>query len=176
MSKRVKLGNIYAIPLPNDKYAFGRVMKDAGLAIYNGEYDSIEDFDKDAGYRYVISVYRDLLMDGEWPVIGNIPFANEEEAWPPPRCIFDNSSGELSIYHKGEIRKATTEDEEDDCVKMEMAAVSDRHHLIDRLMGDTKWEDLNWTVNGKDMRIKVNRLELKKERKSEKEKGNITRS
>lgn len=33
--KRVKLGDVYAIPLPNGMYAFGRVMRDAGIAIYN---------------------------------------------------------------------------------------------------------------------------------------------
>jgi len=32
--KKIRLGDVYAIPLPNGKFAFGRIFKDACLGIY----------------------------------------------------------------------------------------------------------------------------------------------
>ncbi|MDQ0975879.1 hypothetical protein QFZ31_005757 [Neobacillus niacini] len=45
--KRIKIGDVYAIPLPNGKYAFGRIFKDAGIGIYKDIGESIEDTPKD---------------------------------------------------------------------------------------------------------------------------------
>ncbi len=42
-SRRLKIGDVYVIPLPNKKYAFGKVFKDAGFGIYEHIGDSIED-------------------------------------------------------------------------------------------------------------------------------------
>ncbi|MFL0246080.1 hypothetical protein [Candidatus Clostridium stratigraminis] len=33
--KRIKIGNIYGITLPNGKFAFGRLLRDAGIAVYS---------------------------------------------------------------------------------------------------------------------------------------------
>lgn len=110
--RRVKIGDVYAIPLPNGQFAFGRAFRDAGFG-----------------------VYRDLLRDNVWKFIENRPFKSEEMEWPPQRCIKDSISGEYSIYYKGEIYPAKKEE----CEGLEVAAVWDRNHIIDRIMGDTKW-------------------------------------
>lgn len=133
--KRIKLGDIYAIPLPNGKYAFGRIFRDAGIAIYKHLGDSIEDLPQTEDYQFIVGVYEDVLKSGDWPVVDNRPFANEEEAWPPPNCIIDSISGGYSIYYKGQITKSTKEE----CEGLEEAAVWDKHHIIDRIMGDDKW-------------------------------------
>ncbi len=163
MSKRIQLGNIHKIPLPNGKYAFGRVMNDAGLAIYKGEYDCEKEFDPNVEYQFIITVYQDLLTDGKWPVIGNVPFKTEAESWPPPCCQINQVTGEFSIYYKGETRKIVTSEEEEACLQMEVAAVCDREHVLARIMGDNTWEEVAWCLKGKDLRIKENRLEVKKE-------------
>ncbi|MGO4533095.1 Imm26 family immunity protein [Paenibacillus sp. 2TAF8] len=132
---RIKLGDIYAIPLPNGKFSFGRRLKDASIAIYDHISDSIDELPKDEKYQFIVGVYDHVLKSGNWPVVGNRAFLDENEAWPPPACIMDRISGEYSIYHLGEIRPSDRKE----CEGLEMAAVWDAHHIIDRIMGDDKW-------------------------------------
>lgn len=155
--QRIKLGDILAIPLPDGKYAFGRVMEDAGFAVYEGKYESIRDFDKARKYSFIVGIYRNVLTDGKWPVIDNVPFKMEEDAWPPPSCVIDQITGECRIYHKGEIRELKP-GEEEICLHMEVTSAWDRNHIVDRIMGDTKWEDLVWRVRGVDIREKIKKL------------------
>ena len=117
--KRVKLGDIYAIPLPNGMYGFGRVMRDAGIAIYKYTSNNVEDVSQIEEYQFIVGVYKDVLQGGTWTVVGNRAFNNEEESWPPKQYIVDKINGSYSIYHKGEIISATKEE----CQGMEEAAV-----------------------------------------------------
>jgi hypothetical protein len=133
--KRKKIGDVYAIPLPNKKYAFGRVFKDAGFGVYEHIGESIEDTPKSENYQFIVGVYDHALKSGEWTVVENRPFDDEDAAYPPPMCIIDSISGEYSIYHKGEIRNAT----KSECEGLEIAAVWDANHITDRIMGDDKW-------------------------------------
>lgn len=80
--KRIKLGDIYAIPLPNAKFAFGRTLKDASIAIYNVISDTIEEIPQEEEYQFIVGVYDDVLKSGDWPIVENRPFPDEEEAWP----------------------------------------------------------------------------------------------
>jgi hypothetical protein len=105
--KRIKIGDVYAIPLPNGKYAFGRKFKDAGIGIYKYIGESIEDIPKDEEYQFIVGVYEYVLKSGDWTVVEYRPFKSDDEAFPPPSCIIDSISGEYSIYHNGEIRSAT---------------------------------------------------------------------
>ncbi|WP_108670408.1 Imm26 family immunity protein [Peribacillus acanthi] len=133
--KRIKIGDVYAIPLPNDKYAFGRIFKDAGIGIYKYIGESIEDIPKDEEYQFIVGVYEYVLKSGDWTVVENRPFKSDDEAYPPPTCIIDSISGEYSVYHKGEIRSAT----KSECKGLEVASVWADNHIIDRIMGDDKW-------------------------------------
>lgn len=137
--KRIKIGDVYAIPLPNGKYAFGRKFKDAGIGIYKYIGVSIEDIPKDEEYQFIVGVYEYVLKSDAWTVIENRPFKNEEESWPPPACIIDSISGNYSIYHKGEIRRST----KSECEDLEIATVWADNHIIDRIMGDDKWHKNN---------------------------------
>ncbi|WP_340029293.1 Imm26 family immunity protein [Paenibacillus sp. FSL H7-0940] len=132
--KRIKLGDIYAIPLPNGKFAFGRRLKDTSIAIYNLISDSIEEIPQEEEYQFIVGVYDDVLKSGDWRVVENRPFPDEEEAWPPPACIIDKISGEYLTYHMGEIRPSKSEE----CEGLEIAAVWEAHHIVDRIMGDDK--------------------------------------
>lgn len=117
--KRIKIGDVYAIPLPNGKYAFGRKFKDAGIGIYKYIGEGIEDIPKDEEYQFIVGVYEYVLKSGDWTVVENRPFKSDDEAYPPPSCIIDSISGEYSIYYKGEIRSAT----KSECEGLEVAAV-----------------------------------------------------
>jgi hypothetical protein len=133
--RRLKIGDVYAIPLPNEKYAFGKVFKDAGFGIYEHIGDSIEDLPEKEEFQFNVGVYKDVLTSGIWEIVDNRPFPSEEDAFPPPKYIRNALSGEYSIYYKGEIKQSN----QSECEGLEVAAVWDENHLIDRIMGEVKW-------------------------------------
>lgn len=134
--RRLKLGDIYEIPLPNGQNEYGRLYKECTLAIYKKRCLSVEELDGSEDYEAFIGVYKDLLQDGEWKVVGNRPFAEEEEAWPPPKVVVDAITKRGSLYYKGVITPCSYEE----CKDLEVVAAWDRHHVVDRLMGIDKWE------------------------------------
>lgn len=129
--RKPQVGDVFQVALPNGRYAYGRVFKDATVGIYS----QITDAPNAApigsrDFLFHVGIYDDVLRSGEWPVIGHDPFGSGESAWPPARYIKDPISGEYSIYFKGEIRPAAAED----CASMEQAAVWDASHIVDRVM------------------------------------------
>ena len=135
--KRLKLGDIYEISLPDGRKAYGRLFRECTLAFYTGFYRSFSELPGDAGYDRFICVYKDLLQDNEWKIVGNRPFQNEEESWPPPKCGVDAITLKGSLYYKGEITPCAYAE----CKDLEIAAVWDRHHVMDMLMGGTCVDD-----------------------------------
>ena len=138
--KRLKLGDIYEIALPNNKNAYGRLYKEYTLAIYNKLCNNVEEIPEEENYKFFCGVYKNLLQDGEWKIVGNREFENEEDAWPPPTCVVDALTGKGSICYKGEIISSNYEE----CENLEIAATWDRKHLIDRLMGINLYEKNNF--------------------------------
>lgn len=136
--QKQRLGNIYAIPLPDGTYAFGREYKER-LAIAKGRKKDISDIPDFSEIDFFVGVYNDVLTDGEWPIVGNIPFKEDEDIWTPATYIEDQlKPGNYSIYYKGEMRKATKEE----CLDMEVTAVWDRWHVEERLMGIDTWTQI----------------------------------
>lgn len=133
--KQIKLGDVYAIPLPNGKFAFGKTFKDACIAIYKQLSDTLIDTPKTEDYQFTVGVYKDVLQSGQWSIVDSRPFKNDDEAWPPPMCVIDSISGEYSIYYKGEMRTSN----KSECEGLEVAAVWEAQHIIDRIMGEDKW-------------------------------------
>lgn len=134
--RRLKLGDIYEIPLPDGTNAYGRLYKECTLAIYAVRCNDVSELPYNEEYQYFVAVYKDLLQDGKWKVVGSRKFVSEEDAWPPPKCIIDAITKVGSLYYKGIITPCSYEE----CKDLEIAAVWDRHHLIDRLMGNDVWE------------------------------------
>lgn len=133
--RRIKLGDVYAIPLINGKFAFGRRFNDGAIAIYKHIGQSAEDIPLTEEYQFIVGVYDYVLKSDDWPLITNRPFGNEDDAWPPPACIIDPLNGDYSIYYKGEIRPSRRSE----CEGLEVAAVWGAEHIVDRIMGDDKW-------------------------------------
>jgi hypothetical protein len=45
------------------------------------------------------------IATGEWPILGNAPFKNQDEAWPPPQYSTDcMDESKYRLHHKGEMR------------------------------------------------------------------------
>ena len=133
--QREKVGNLYAIPLPDGKFGFGRLYRDGAIAIYKHIGQSVDDAPQSEEYQFIVGVYKNVLTCGEWPVIESRPFENEEEAWPPPTFIWDVGTGRYNQYYKGEITSSTKAA----CKGLERCAVWDAQHIVDRIMGDDKW-------------------------------------
>ncbi len=133
--KRKKLGDIFEIPLPDGRNVYARLFRESTLGFYKGRYENFMDVPEEAECECIVCVYTDLLKDGEWPIVGNRPFDTEDDSWPPPKCIKDAISGEYRLYYKGVTTPSTFEE----CHSLERVAAWDRHHIVDRLMGNTKW-------------------------------------
>lgn len=134
MAKRKKLGDMIEIPLPNNKNSYARLYKEGTLGIYKGTYESYEDVPVDAEFFRFICLYRSSLS--KLKVVGSRPFSNEEDSWAPDKVVVDAITGKGSLYHHGEILKCTYEE----CKDLEVCAVWELSHLIDMLMGDTRWD------------------------------------
>jgi hypothetical protein len=129
--ERPTVGDVVQFTMPNGRYAYGRVLRDAGVAFYRET--SAEPGQPPIGsrdYQFVVGVYHDVLRSERVPVVGRDPSHGPEDDWPPPQRI-----GATRIYHHGHVRAATAEE----CEGLERAAVWDYHHLIDRLAGVQKW-------------------------------------
>ena len=128
---RFKVGDVFQIELPDGRYAYGRVYKDAAVGIYRRLTDAPRQPPIGSrDFMFIVGMYEDILTSGQCPVVGHDPFGDTESSWPPPNYIRDQISGEYSIYHEGEIRDAT----EAECRGLEEAAVWDLHHIIERIM------------------------------------------
>ena len=115
--QKYKLGSIVAIPLPDGRFAFGRVFRDFDFAIYRLVVDQIPDVSQvvHQPIAFFHSGTDDGIKKGLWPVIGELPFADPEEAWGPTKATCYRWStnewtmGVPKISHKGETLTATLE-------------------------------------------------------------------
>ncbi len=134
MAKRKKLGDIVEIPLSDGKNAYARLYKEGTLGIYKGIYQSYDNVPVDVEFFRFICLYKSSLS--KLQVVGSRPFAIDEDSWAPDKVVVDAITGRGSLYHHGEILKCTYEE----CKDLEVCAVWELHHLVDMLMGDTKWD------------------------------------
>jgi hypothetical protein len=114
---KYKEGSIVAIPLSNGQYAYAKVYRDYDMAIYNFLSDHIAEVEevKRCTIAFFKATTDSAIINGEWPIIGEELFPDEDSAWGPPRAYgyvpecgigVDNPK----IEHKGKIRAATLEE------------------------------------------------------------------
>lgn len=130
---RPGVGDVIEVPLPDGRYAYGRVLKDASIAFYREVGDSpgrppIGSRD----FQFVVGVYDDAVAS--WLVVDRDPSVQSEDDWPPPTKVRDVITGELRIYQKGTTRPSS----EEECRNLETAGVWDKQAIVDRLMGHTR--------------------------------------
>ena len=127
---------MYAISLPNGRFAFARVFRCSNIGIYEEIGDSIEKIPLEEKYMFIVGAYDDVFSKMKFII--NKPFDNDEQSWPPPQCMVDVITQKGSILYKGEVSPCTY----DDCKDLEIASVWKYQHIVDRIMGVTKWYDL----------------------------------
>jgi hypothetical protein len=131
---KVKPGDVFQIPLPDGRFAYGRVYDDASVGIYS--ILTAEPFQPPTGSRsfmFIVGLYSDILARGHWRIIGHDAFDPQESTWPPPYYVRDMISGEYQMYHKGALRSA----EPDEVKGLEEAAVYDADHIIERIVRES---------------------------------------
>ncbi len=113
MRKKHKVGDIVAIPLPNGKYAFGKLHNDSSIGVYSviaKSIPSIEEIEKHPIVMYS-GVFDTDIVNGEWEIIGNKIFESEDKSWPPAQYIQDIiNQEEYRIYYRGEMKPANKEE------------------------------------------------------------------
>jgi hypothetical protein len=124
------VGDIFQVPLPDGRFAYGKVFRDASVGIYDTVFDSPVKLPIKSPFAFFVGLYKYILEDGIWPIVGHEPFASTDEEWPPPYFIRDVISGDFSLYHKGVIRPSL----ETECRGLEEAAAWDADDVIDRIV------------------------------------------
>jgi len=124
-------GTVIQIDLPNGRFAYGRLYRDAAVGIYSrtSELPANPPIGS-RDFQFIVGVYDEVITSGKCPIVGEDPFTEGEDSWPPPQTIIDPITGKCSIYHRGEIRPALPEE----CERLETAAVWDLNHLVDRII------------------------------------------
>ena len=131
-------GLIVKIPLRDGKAAYGLVLKDPLIAVFDREFDDGDDPDPAAllnlPIAFEVMVMNYAIAEGQWPVIGRVRVPDHLKG-PRRFCKQDRVTGELSIYHEIEAlaphyeRKASA----DECRGLETAAVWEPEHVEDRI-------------------------------------------
>jgi len=122
-------GQVVEVSLPDGRYAYGRVLKDAGIAFY--ESISATRGSPPLGERSVrFTVSIDLDSLSSLPVVGEDPFEDEDDGWPPPMKSKDVLTNRWRIYHKGEFRSAT----EVECRDLETVGLWRLSRIVERLI------------------------------------------
>jgi len=109
-----KDGDFFAIPLPEGKYAFGRLLdsKEGIYGFFNIISNKIEPINKlkQTPYMFIIPCADDGITSWRWKIIGNIKLARGEYVEPKfwVRDALDETKAQ--IYWKGRCRKATLEE------------------------------------------------------------------
>lgn len=114
--QKYKVGQIVAIPLPDKRFAYGKVFNDFDIGVYDFLSDEMEPVERVVKKKFLFynAVTDRAIKSGAFIVIGEQPFPDEESAWAAPMAtgVFpeDPGVGVLHIAHKGEMWGATPEE------------------------------------------------------------------
>lgn len=110
--REVKIGDVYAVPLDffGKKHGYVRMYHDPDVAVLGvtsgSEFLTLDELSK---YSSVMDVFclRTAIEKGKWPLIGNIPFTSDENAWPGPRKQVSKIRPDLKlVVYKGHFIEA----------------------------------------------------------------------
>jgi hypothetical protein len=129
---RYKAGDVFAIPLGEGRFGFGRLFRDTTVAVFSRISSDITDVADLCGapVAFYAAVFDTAIRSGEWPKIGECPFPDPDNAWPPPRVIEDIlRPGTFKVYERGEIRRAPAEEVR----SLDRALIYKPAQLVDRI-------------------------------------------
>jgi hypothetical protein len=129
---RYAMGDVVQIPLSDGRFAFGRVLNDAAIAVYaivSRETKPVEEV-VGSEIAFCVGVFDTAIRDGSWPIIGSCAFQNDEDSWPPPTFVQDViDPRKYSICEKGEVRPASAKEVRG----LEPAQIYKPEHLVERI-------------------------------------------
>ena len=101
------VGDVVQFSLPDGRYAYGRVLRDASVAFYR--VTTREPGKPPIGscdYQFVVGVYADVLRSKEVPIVGRDPSTDVDDEWPPPYSVHHPLTGRTDRYERGSVRGA----------------------------------------------------------------------
>ncbi len=129
--QRVKDGDILAIPIGHELYAFGRVI-DGAIAVYNytsEDMNKLPDLD-DRYFLFIVTVYTNVLSSGYWPRVGH----DDKALIRPNYYKREPFSDKYSIYNSYD--DSETPSSESECWGMEQLAIWHRE-IVEERISDT---------------------------------------
>ena len=110
--KRVEpsVGDVMQIDLIDGRFAYGRVLRDAGLSVYSTitTAPAMPPIGS-RGYLFTVSVLEEVSR--AWNVVGVDPSVSEDDDWPPPMRIgVEPEDGWFRIYHRGVIKRTRNQE------------------------------------------------------------------
>lgn len=137
MAQRIKVkrrvGDVVMIPLPEEGYAYGRVLEEPLMAFYDLKSStklSVEEI-IEVPVAFKIDVMNHAITEGTWPIIGKASLTDDLKEEP---LFFkkDPITKQLSIYQDSTgIETPATAAQ---CKGLECAAVWEPEHVVDRLV------------------------------------------
>jgi hypothetical protein len=106
---QLRQGDVVAVPLTHNQYAFGRVCREPTLAVFSKTSAELLPLEQIAKMEvlFYIGFIQTKVQTCDWIYLGKMPFTNAEDAWPPAVFIQDiHDPTEYRIYHRGEMRPA----------------------------------------------------------------------
>lgn len=134
--KRI-VGNIGALPLPDGKFAFGRVLVHSNVEFYRHIGISEDSLPADREVWFTVCCHVSFFR--HMTLVGKRSFADENEKYPPCKYIYDVIGKSYSLYTpQGDIVPSDYEH----CRGLERASVWEYEHIIDRIMGTGRFPSL----------------------------------
>lgn len=129
--KNWKPGNFFAVPLSEDDFGFGRVIRFPIVAIYDARHPAVLSPEELSGMPVLwkLLVYRYTLSAARWPVIGH----RELEPDLAEQVLFfkqDFFTQKTEIYHEDGTETPASIEE---CLGLERAAVWDAEPVEQRI-------------------------------------------
>jgi len=106
---KYEVGDIVMIPVSDDLFVFGRLLQDASIAIYSFVSQGLVDVFQLESEEVLFDpgVFDTNIANGEWKIIGNIPFRDADDSWPTPKYIQDViNPNKYRVYYKGDMQPA----------------------------------------------------------------------
>jgi Immunity protein 26 len=114
--QKISLGDVFAIPVPDGRFAYGKIFRDGEYGVYDfltADIATVQEVLKHPIAFYMVGT-DSAIKKGVWPIIGFDAFASDDDAWAPAKAAFYlretnewTMGGTPRVVDKGQTRVAT---------------------------------------------------------------------
>ena len=126
------VGNVYAIKLEENEYAFCRTMEGISMAFYKWRGKAKQDIPREEVYEFIVWVNSVPLEENHWELVDIRPFQEDESSEEPLYYKKDILNKKYYIYKNDEFYLSTKEE----CEGLEVVAIWNEQSIVERLKGD----------------------------------------